>query len=272
MECKIDGVRFAMGEPFDFGFLREFGRVFKVFDDQDSGNICFGVERNGEKLFIKFAGAKTRRGRLSPEQAMANLSATAPVYRDLRHENLVELLDAAPMGGGYGMVFRWAEGECMGRMYPQSRARFMAADVDTRLRVFRDIQKFFAHVVERGYVAIDFYDGSVMYDFASGRTTICDIDFFRKQPCVNDMGRMWGSSRFQAPEEYALGATIDEVTNVYTLGATAFALFADHRRCPEAWPLGGASFAVAARATHPDRKARQGSVGEFMEDWRRALL
>lgn len=31
---------------------------------------------------------------------------------------------------------------------------------------------------------------------------ICDIDFFRKSPAVNDMGRMWGSARFMSPEEY----------------------------------------------------------------------
>lgn len=39
---------------------------------------------------------------------------------------------------------------------------------------------------------------------------------------------MWGSSRFQSPEEYQLGADIDEVTNVYTIGATAFALFGEY--------------------------------------------
>ena len=42
MVQEIDGVEFRMGESFDFGFLERFGRVFKVFDDQDSGNICFG--------------------------------------------------------------------------------------------------------------------------------------------------------------------------------------------------------------------------------------
>jgi len=47
------------------------------------------------------------------------------------------------------------------------------------------------------------------------------------------MGRMWGSSRFQSPEEYQLGADIDEVTNVYTIGTTAFALFGEYNRTRE---------------------------------------
>lgn len=45
---------------------------------------------------------------------------------------------------------------------------------------------------------------------------------------IFDMGRMWGSSLFQAPEEYEVGAVIDEITNVYTAGATAFALFDEY--------------------------------------------
>mgnify|MGYP006990364804 CR=1 FL=1 len=66
--------------------------------------------------------------------------------------------------------------------------------------------------IPKGYVAVDFYDGSILYDVREHKTTICDVDVFRRQPCVNDMGRMWGSSRFQAPEEYRLGAAIDEGT------------------------------------------------------------
>jgi len=39
------------------------------------------------------------------------------------------------------------------------------------------------------------------------------------------MGRMWGSSRFMSQEEFTLGVAIDEITNVYPMGAVAFALF-----------------------------------------------
>ena len=121
-------------------------------------------------------------------------------------------------------------------------------------------------------MAIDFYDGSILYDFDKGKTTICDIDFFRRQPCVNDMGRMWGSSRFQAPEEYRLGAEIDEVTNVYTAGAFAFALFGGYGRTPESWELWEGLFAVAAKAVEADRSLRQHSIRQFREEWDSALL
>lgn len=50
------------------------------------------------------------------------------------------------------------------------------------------------------------------------------IDFFRKQTCTNDMGHMFGSSLFQSLEENMFYEVTDEITNVYTVGATAFAL------------------------------------------------
>lgn len=81
-------------------------------------------------------------------------------------------------------------------------------------------------VSESGYVAVDFYAGSIMYDFQTDRITICDIDLFRKKPSINDMGEdYWGTKRLKAPEEYCYGAAIDEITNVYTLGALLFDSF-----------------------------------------------
>ena len=41
----------------------------------------------------------------------------------------------------------------------------MQLSVDVRLTVFRDILSFFEYIASQNYVAIDFYDGSIMYDF-----------------------------------------------------------------------------------------------------------
>lgn len=158
----------------------------------------------------------------------------------------------------------------MGRMYPASHRRFMRLPVNDRLAVFSGILRFFEYVASHSYVAIDFYDGSIMYDFENGRTTICDIDFFRKQPCINDMGHMWGSSHFQSPEEYQFGADIDEVTNVYTLGATAFALFGEYNRTRQKWQLCDKLFEIATKAVSDDRSMRQQSIKQFTEEWEAA--
>lgn len=267
----VDGVTFRMKAAYDFHFLSKYGRVFQVFDDQDSGNICFGVQKNGEKYFVKFAGAQTARGCDTPAQAVERLRSSLPVYQDLRHPNLIQLVSWEDVDQGelpgLAAVFRWAKGDCMGRMYEQAHRRFMSLPIKDRLKVYGDILDFLQYVNRTGYVAIDFYDGSILYDFDSGRTTICDVDFFRKKPCVNDMGRMWGSSKFQAPEEYRLGAEIDEITNVYTAGAMAFALFGNYQRDMETWQLSRALYETARKAVSDDREQRQPSLAKLMEEW-----
>lgn len=268
---RIDGVTFKMKRHYNFAFLSKYGRVFKVFDDQDSGNICFGTEKDGERLFIKFAGAPTEPYEGDPQDAVTRLKRTVPIYQRLRHGNLIEYVGSEEIGGGFAMVFKWTDAECMARMYPESRAKFLRMPLETRLKVFRDVMDFLEYAAEENYVAIDFYDGSIMYDFAGENTVICDIDFFREKPCINDMGRMWGSSLFQAPEEYMLGAQIDEVTNVYTLGATAFALLADFDRSAEGWPLSEALYQVVRKATSDDRNMRQQSIRQFIEEWEESL-
>ena len=264
----IDGVPLKLKAPFDLSFISRYGTVFKVFDDQDSGNLCFGVQNGDNRYFVKFAGAPTERYDGKPEDAIVRLQVTVPVYCDLAHPNLIRFRKAEVIGGGYAVLFDWVDGECMGRQYPQSHSKFMQMPLETRIRVFKDILSFHAHVAERGYVAIDFYDGSIMYDSECRKTVVCDIDFYAKLPYTNQMGRMWGSSRFMSPEEFTLGAVIDEVTNVYTMGATAFALFSDGDRSAERWPLSRELYDVVKKAVSDERGKRQQTIMQLMEEWR----
>ena len=55
----LDNVSFQLKEHHDFDWLQDLGEIFSVFDQQDSGNICFGVNKDGIKKFVKYAGAKT---------------------------------------------------------------------------------------------------------------------------------------------------------------------------------------------------------------------
>lgn len=264
---KIDAIEFKMKAEFDFSFLSEYGKVFKVFDDQDSGNICFGTEKDEQKYFIKFAGAKTAEYDGEPCDAVSRLKATVPIYENLRHKNLIEYMDSKEIGNGFAMIFKWVDGECMGRMYPESHRKFMSLSNNTRLKVFADILDIMKYIAEQNFVAIDFYDGSIMCDFENQKTIICDIDFFRKSPAVNDMGRMWGSSIFMSPEEFEKGAVLDEITNVYTLGAMAFALFGNYKRNFENWSLNKNLYNVAVKATSDNRDSRYQSVEKLIDEW-----
>jgi len=85
------------------------------------------------------------------------------------------------------------------------------------------------------------------------------------------MGRMWGSSRFMSPEEYELGAKLDEVTNVYTLGAAIFSILCDSDRDESVWPLSSESYHVALKATEPIREKRYLSIAALISAWKRSL-
>jgi serine/threonine-protein kinase len=186
----------------------------------------------------------------------------------LTHPNLIKFIKAEEIGSGFAAVFEWVDAECMHQMYPRFREKFLQMPPQKRCQVFEEILAFHAHVAAQGYVAIDFYDGSIMYGFSKGQTIICDIDFYSKAPYINNMGRLWGSSHFMSPEEFELGASIDEITNVYTMGATAFALFGDERdRCTEKWQLCKALFDVAKRAVSDEREKRQQSIRQLIEEW-----
>lgn len=280
---QLDGVCFALQEAHDFAWLHAYGSVFCAFDQQDSGNICFGVTDGAQRWFIKYAGASAVNCNRDPQEAILRLQRASPVYQELAHPVLVRPIEHGPRGAGYVCVYAWADGECLHAHWdfdrhpkyehPQSpNYRFRHLPLEKKLACLDDIYQFHLLVAAKGYVAIDFYDGCIMYDFATGKTTICDIDFYQQQPCTNEMGRMWGSSRFMSPEEFELGAIIDEVTNVFTMGATAFELLGSNRnRSIQEWTAPESLYRVAARATNAARSLRYQSLTEFHGEWQQAV-
>lgn len=106
--------------------------------------------------------------------------------------------------------------------------------------------------------------------FRTERLRFAILTFFAN----NRVSMIWdvcgGSSRFQSPEEYQLGSDIDEITNVYTLGATAFALFGEYNRTRDKWQLSDKLFEIATRAVSDDRAHRQQTIRQFKAEWEAA--
>ena len=57
VEIQLNNVTFQLKEYHNFDWLIKLGIC--SFDQQDSGNISFGIEKDGHKKFIKYAGAQT---------------------------------------------------------------------------------------------------------------------------------------------------------------------------------------------------------------------
>lgn len=295
----LDGVCFSLKAEYDFSWLKSLGTVFAVFSQNDSGNISFGVNDGHEKWFVKVAGLRTLESVRTEAEAVEALKSAMAIYKDIKHQNLIQLVKHYQLEDAYIGIFKWAEGECLfdywnfekyhgnSQMIAPAK-RFRQLPVTQRIKSADILFSFLDKVSKSGYVAVDFYDGSIMYDFNHDVTTICDIDFFRKKPTKNDVGEeYWGTKRLKAPEEYIFNAAIDEITNVYTLGALLFNNYFgsytpgevqlrytqnQFRPCSfEKWDLNKACYEVALKAVELDRSKRYQSIQEFYMAWVLAL-
>ena len=272
VKVSIDGIEFQLLQAEDFSWLRKYGRVFQVMDQQSSGNLCFGVDGAYGKLFVKYAGAKTLHFPGSPIDAVYALQDAMPLY-SVQHPSLVQLLTHGPVNHGYAAVFAWQDGVPMrgqkGQSQKENLRKLPLWQLLSMLDGIYDVHALFA---EKGYIAVDFYDGNLMMDPVDGKMWVCDVDLYRKKPAVNDRGRMYGSSRFMSPEEFELHAPLTERTTVFNLGALAFEVFGDNMdRRKKAWCGPPVLFDVAARATQAKPALRYPTVRAFLTAWREAV-
>lgn len=174
---------FPLRASHDFSWLDSMGEVFTVFDEQDSGNISFGVrQEDGRKIFVKYAGAETVHYEGDIKVAVQRLRQAMAVYEDLTHRSLIKLVNHFATNDGYAAVFDWIEGENLHPhwsfpppakyMDPASPFyRYRQLSVEQRIASLDEIYAFHAAVEQKRYVAVDFYDGSIMYDFESNSAT-----------------------------------------------------------------------------------------------------
>lgn len=270
--CQVDGLSFSLRQPEDFSWLRQYGTVFQVMDQQPSGNLCFGVEGPYGKLFVKYAGACTMQYPGHPADAVRTLQRAMPLY-ERKHPALTDLLAHGPVGHGYAAVFAWQEGiPLRGNQGQKNKSLLQGLSFWQILSMLDSVYDLHAHLADQGYVAVDFYDGNLILDVNAGRMVMCDVDLYRKKPAVNDRGRMFGSSRFMAPEEFEMGASLTEATTVFNLAALAFEIFGDNMdRRQQNWQGPPLLFDVAARAVQEKPRHRFATVQAFLNAWRDAV-
>ena len=295
---KLDSVEFKLKEPHDFTWLKKYGTAFWVADQTGSGCIGIGMDDGKRKYFCKIAGVNTVEAEVSPEESVRILKEAVHLYADLAHPNLIKIIEEYDHDSFYVVVFEWAEGECLfdhwnfdkyrqdpGLQSPKEK--FRALPVTEKLKTVAILESFLENANQKGYVAVDFYDASILYDFSAGAAAICDIDLFERKPVVNDKGPDWfGTKRLKAPEEYIKGAAIDEQTNIFTLGALIFEFFgsfsdeeirqryAGNRFVPcalENWQLNEESYRVARRAVSFSRRERYSTFAKFRQAWTAAV-
>jgi len=244
----------------------QLGEVFTTFDTQDSGKVSYGVRRGERRFFVKTAGCVDDPApTLDHTTRVALLRNAVAIARAVTHRALPRLHDVIESPAGPLLVYDWFDGELLGVPSAQrddpasSFQRFRALPAPTIANTLTVIYELHAELARAGWVAVDFYDGSLMYDFTAHELRVIDLDMYHRGPFTNPMGRMFGSTRFMAPEEFELGARIDERTTVFALGRAA-SVFLGERGTP-------AQRAAATRACSPDPSRRFASVADFLAAW-----
>lgn len=276
------------GWPFDertelapAAYLSGAGAIFATFDarTQDSGNISFGVEAGGRRWFVKTAGDPAGSSAfLSHKERVALLGNAQRLAGEVSNPALPSLFGVIQSAWGPMLVYDWVAGELV-RVPAERRAdpasayqRFLRLPLGELTAAIDTILDVHLSLCGAGWIACDFYDGSIIYDFGARRTWMIDLDSYHAGPFVNEMGRLFGSTRFMAPEEFERGAVVDERTTVFNLGRAISVFLADG-------DLGMAGFRgsedqhrVMTRACDSNPAARFQSVAEMAHAWRSGPL
>lgn len=263
------------------GFVRGCGTVLREFGplSQDSGNVSWLVQAGSRRLFVKTAGVDGPSAPGDPVPYFAHagrvrlLRNAIDIARSCEHRALPALLNVIESPAGPALVYGAAKGDLIHapareRDDPASAyqrlSRLPAADL---LGVFDTLLDVHGVLAAAGWIAGDLYDGCLIVDFPTVDVSVIDLDSYRRGPSTNDMGRMFGATRFMAPEEFELGATIDERTTVFTLGRLVWH-FATRLTEETVAFCGSAELArVIQIACHPAPVDRQPSVADLLCDW-----
>ncbi len=255
-----------VGSQSPTDYLAASANVFIIFDHntQDSGNISYGVEIDGERFFVKTAGnpADTE-PYLDHATRVALLRNAARLARSCDHPALPALRKVVESPSGPLLFYDWVEGKLVRNAFQRIRRLPMPQILD----MLNEVYDLHAELAGLGWIANDFYDGSMLYDFDRHKLYVIDLDSYHRGAFVNRMGRMFGSTRFMAPEEFQLGATIDQRTTVFTLGRTAAVLLSDNSPLRDPFVGNDAQYDTMLQACQESPDARFQTVSEFRNAW-----
>ena len=249
------------------------GEEFARFDSrtQDSGHVSYGVvDPDGRRWFVKTSGEDVlSAGGATRDERARSLARSAEVANAFAHPALLPVERILQAEDGLALVTAWFPGELL--RSPAERRddpgeacnRFAALPAEEVVAALDQVVDLHVRLDAAGWTAGDLYDGCLMYDFTRRTITVMDFELYHRGTFVNTVGRLPGSTRFMAPEEFVLGATIDARTTVFTLGRMIeLFLLRGHPDHP--------ARDIAALATRPDHSERPQTLARFQEQWRSA--
>jgi serine/threonine protein kinase len=246
-------------------YLERNGNIFARFggDTQSSGNISYGVEVDGQRFFIKTAGDPADTAPYFDFDGRERLLRNAARLAEMIHHPLLPAFQGLiESPGGPILVYDWRDGAHLGSSTTAFQ-RFRSLPAEEILVALDELFDLHGKLDAAGWVPGDFYNGSLLYDFERRQLTVIDLDSYLPGPYRNDMGRMFGSDRFMAPEEFSHGAPIDGRTTAYVMARTVLVFLADGILNRDAFRATDGVYAVVQEAV----TTRFPNYGAFHRMW-----
>lgn len=205
--------------------------------------------------------------------AAESLRGAAAFHRAVAHPVIVAPLDVHDGGeADVRLIYPWHDGEVLNAATHRGSdraglGRFQAQPLDVVLCAITSILEAHLAVAAQGFVAVDLYDGSFLWDAATTTMRLIDLDEYRPGPFTVPGERLPGSLSYLAPEELRRGGVIDERTTVFGLGRTIHHLLDSS----DGWRGPVRARDVIVRATAGDPDLRFPSVAELVAAWVRVV-
>jgi serine/threonine-protein kinase len=238
-------------------------QAFRRFDRQDSGSMSYGLEIGSRRWFVKLA---------TTPDARESFNRAIRFHEAVEHSSVVRPVMADTEASA--LVYPWLEGEVLNRATIHGSDRsalstFRRRPVAEILGAITDVLDAHCVIEAHGFVAVDFYDGSMLYDFGARKMHLVDLDEYRPGPFVVPGDRLPGSRSFMAPEEWHQGSTIDARTTVFNLARAI-----DHLLRSDAgeWRGPAGVLDLVERATNLEPDARYQSVDASQTAWQDSTI
>lgn len=267
-----DNLKIQLKSWHDLSWLQGFGRVFCVFDQLISGNLCFGVDDGERKYFIKYAGSPTMMYAGDTQAAVDRLRAAYPKHLKLSHPALNHVLQEFQTSQGYGLIFSWFDGFALAPLRLHMEHLHALALID-KLALYDQLMDALVQASRMDYLIAGLSDHHLLIDFEKKRPLLSSLSHFEQFPARVPHPKLPGTSWYIPPEGYVIGAALDEYANVYALGSLAFTFFGNQgTRALHDWTAGPALYEIAAKATQKKAENRMHSAVIFQTQWRKAVL
>jgi len=250
--------------------LNEIGWARAVSGQPSSGAISYRVTLDDQDWFLK----------TGPTDASARaLRRVVDLHARVVHPAIVPVLNSFHTAGVPVTVGPWRDGHVLlrstTRRHPQSPRideslpRFRALPLATVHAALDTILDAHLALDAAGYVAVDPYDGCLLYDFATARMHLVDLDDYQPPFVPIPASRSGGPNAFAAATQTRWDSRNTRADTVYLLGRT-LRLLMDAGSGERAWRGTLAQLAVVERATSVRPAARHPHVAALTEAWRAA--